>query len=280
MKTSAEEDRCSRLVGHLGTTDPSNLLQNIATNRETGVLSVEYKNLQFRAQFEVGKLTHAKVGKVMGNSAVTEFASSWKEGIFVFIQRTPPPDLANESCKVTKLLDKMLLDAALAKDNTDVVLKKLPRGIDSILEKMEDEKELLNTTLPDPLDAERSLTQDDMVTVRRVWESLDGSTTLATVIHYIGNVTTWQAARAVATLQEHKLAMVPAVLLHTPLEKFQLLTSAVTEKIGLELSIAFLRLSLRDSIGYSGRVRVYSIGTGGEVGVDMAAAAPRKRPCR
>ncbi len=271
VKTSGEESQVQSLVGHLGTTDPSNLLQNLATNRETGVLSVEYKDLQFRAQFEVGKLTHAKVGKVGGNSSVIEFASAWKEGIFVFIQRTPPPDLAKESCKVTKPIDKLLLDAALAKDNSDVLLKKLPKGINSVLEKLPDEKELLETELEDPQE-KKPVSKTEMVRAQRVWAALDGLTSLSTAIRYMGDITTSEMTRAVDLLLHHELVMIPKVDLHGPLDKFQQLVMGVGEKISAERSLAFLRLALRDGIGYSGRARIFTMGAGGEVGVDLAAA--------
>ncbi|HEY9676416.1 MAG TPA: DUF4388 domain-containing protein [Drouetiella sp.] len=271
VKTSGEETQVQSLVGHLGTTDPSNLLQNIATNRETGVLSVEYKDMQFRAMFEIGRITHAKVGKVVGNSAVTEFASSWTEGIFVFIQRTPPADLAKEACKTSKPLDKLLLDAALAKDNTDSVLKKLPKGMNSVLEKVPDEKEILETQLEDPQE-KKPVSTAEMERAQRVWAAMDGLTTLATAIKYMGDITTSELTTAVNLLLHHELLKVPKVDLHGPLDKFQQLVVAVGEKITPNLSLAFLRLALRDSIGYSGRARIFTMGAGGEVGVDMAAA--------
>jgi hypothetical protein len=272
VKASGEDTQVQSLVGHLGTTDPSNLLQNLATNRETGVLSVEYKDKQFRAQFETGKITHAKVSKVGGNNAVIEFASAWKEGIFVFIQRTPPPDLQKDTAKVTKALDKLLLDAALAQDNTDVILKKLPKGIDSVLEKVDDEEELLEKGAFEDPQEKTPLSEKEVALIRRVYGALDGLTSLTTVIRYMGDVTTFEAARAVDILLHYGLATIPAVDLSTPLEKFQMLIAAVSEKIGGDLTSAFLRLSLRDSIGYSGRARVFALGGGGEVGVDMAAA--------
>ncbi len=81
---SGEESKVQSLVGHLGSTDPSNLLQNLATNRETGVLSVEYRDMQFRALFEVGKITHAKLGKIMGNPSVIGVCIGLEAGHFCF----------------------------------------------------------------------------------------------------------------------------------------------------------------------------------------------------
>ncbi|HEY9755452.1 MAG TPA: DUF4388 domain-containing protein [Oculatellaceae cyanobacterium] len=273
VKNTSEETQVQSLVGHLGTTDPSNLLQNLATNRETGVLSVEYRDLHFRAQFDLGKLTHAKVGKVEGNRAVAEFASAWKDGIFVFIHRTPPADLTKESSKVTKPLDKLLLDAALAKDNTDVVLNKLPKGIHSVLEKIADEDGLLNCgELVDPVEEDIPLTDAEIGVMKRTHAMLDGLTTLSTAIRYLGDVTTAELARAVGLLLHYQLADVPAVDISVPLTKFKLLTKCVAEKINAERSTAYLRLSLRDGIGYSQRARVFALTPNGDVGIDMAAA--------
>ncbi len=272
VKPSGEEAHVQSLVGHLGTTDPSNLLQNLTTNRETGVLSVEYRDLQFRAQFDVGKLTHAKVGKVSGNRAVTEFACAWREGIFVFIQRTPPPDLAQENCKLTKPLDKLLLDAALAKDNIEIILKKLSKGLQCILEKVEDEDDLLNSGQLIDLQENTPLTETDLELMRRTHNLLNGLTPLSTVHRYLGDATTYELARAVDLLLHYGLATIPAVNLEGPLNKFKMLIKSVSEKIKTERSVAFLRLALRDGVGFSGRARVFVMSNNGDIGIDMAAA--------
>lgn len=267
-----EEDKVQSLVGHLGSTDPSNLLQNLATNRETGVLSVEYRDMQFRALFEMGKITHAKLGKLAGNPSVIEFASVWKQGIFVFIQRTPPADLARDNCKVGKALDKLLLDAALAADNTEVTWKKLPKGQDSVLEKAPDPQgHLDNEELTDPKEKFK-LSQKERDMMRKLWNALDGLHSLALVVRNLGDVTTADATAAIDRLLAYNLVSVPQVDLHGPLSKFQQLVKRITETIGVERSEAFLRLSLRDTLGYSGRARVFILSRQGDVGVDMAAA--------
>ncbi len=88
LKRSSDDTQVQALVGHLGNTEASNLLQNIAQNRDTGVLSVEYRDLAFKAHYDMGKITHAKVGKIEGNKAIVEFCSAWKDGIFRFYQTT------------------------------------------------------------------------------------------------------------------------------------------------------------------------------------------------
>lgn len=269
---ATDEHRVQSLVGHLGSTDPMSLLQNMATNRETGVLSVENRDMQFKCHFEQGKPIHARIGKLHGNEAVVEFASAWTQGIFVFIKRKPSEDLTKDTCKVTKALEKCLLDAALAQDNTDVVWKKLPKGPESVLEKNEDKKALLDgEPLKDPKE-KTPLSPKYMKVVKAVYNSLDGLTPIVRVIRNIGDVTTADVAYALDVLLENHMATVPEGDLTGPMEKFQRLVLGIHQHIGGERNSAFLRLSLRDTLGYSGRARVFILSPKGEVGINMAAA--------
>ncbi len=269
---TSDEARVQSLVGHLGSTDPMSLLQNMATNRETGVLSVENRDMQFKAHFENGKPAHARIGKLHGNQAVTEFASAWNQGIFVFIKRPPTEDLTQESCKITKPLDKLLLDAALSQDNTAVVWKKLPRGPESVLEKDEDKKGLLSgEPLKDPKE-KTPLSKNQMALLRRVYDSLDGLTNLTRTLRLLGDVTTSDFSYVIGVLLDYKLASVPDGDISGPMTKFQKLVLGIREIIGTDRNNAFLRLSFRDSLGYSGRARVFILSHKGEVDVDMAAA--------
>ena len=270
---TTEEEKVQSLVGHLGSTDPSNLLQNIATNRETGVLSVEMRDMQFKAFFENGRPTFSRIGKLHGNNAVIEFASAWTNGIFVFIKRSAAaPDLTKDTCKVTKPLDKLLLDAALAKDNTDVVWKRLPAGPESSLERIAGKSTMLEG---DPLVDKKEntkLTDAQMETVKRVWGALDGLTPIARVVKTMGDVTTSDAAYAIGVMLDYELVKLPDGDMTGPMTKFQMLVRYIREEIGAERNSAFLRLSLRDTLGFSGRARVFILSGKGEVGVDLAAA--------
>jgi|AGTN01.1.fsa_nt_gi hypothetical protein len=269
---ATDEHRVQSLVGHLGSTDPMSLLQNMATNRETGVLSVENRDMQFKCHFELGKPMHARIGKLHGNEAIVEFASAWTQGIFVFIKRKPSEDLTKDTCKVSKALEKCLLDAALAQDNTDVVWKKLPKGPDSVLEKNEEKKGLLEgEPLKDPKE-KTPLKEKHMKIVKSVYNALDGLTPIARVIRNIGDVTTADVAYALDILLENHMATVPEGDLSGPMQKFQRLVLGIHQHIGGERNSAFLRLSLRDTLGYTGRARVFILSPKGEVGINMAAA--------
>ncbi len=276
IKASGEEAQLQTLVGYLGTTDPANLLQNFAQNRDTGVLSVEHRDAHFRAHFEEGKLTHVRIGKITGNKAILEFVSAWKEGIFVFIQRKPPQDLTMETCKLTKNLDKLLLESALAKDNMDQDMLALPKGLDIILEKLSDENKLLEqdgmqNVLKDPKD-NTPISGKEVALMQRLWCELDGLTKLSDSIKRLGDVALYEGVRAAHLLVHSGLSHVPETDLAQPLAKFNLICCHICEKIGLERNLAFLRLSLRDALGYSARARLYLISSAGELGIDQAAA--------
>lgn len=269
---TSDDSKVQSLVGHLGSTDPMSLLQNMATNRETGVLSVENRDMQFKAHFENGKPMHARIGKLHGNPAVMEFASAWKQGIFVFIKRPPSEDLTKETCKISKPLDKLLLDAALAQDNMAVVLDKLPRGMDSVLEKDESKKEKAEgPPLTDPKE-KKPISKNMMETVKRVYNALDGLTPLSRTLRNMGDMTTSDFTTALGLLIEYGMANVPEGDVSGPMTKFQKLVLGIREHIGSERNSAFLRLSFRDSLGYSGRARVFILSHKGEVDIDMAAA--------
>ena len=276
IKASSDEVQLQTLVGYLGTTDPANLLQNFAQNRDTGVLSIEHGEAHFRAHFDEGRLLHAKMGKIMGNKAIVEFASAWKEGIFVFIQRKPPADLAVENCKLTKNLDKLLLEAALAKDNMDQDMLALPKKMDIILEKLPDTRKLLDpegvqNLAKDPKD-NAPLSEKDIKLMKRLWLELDGLTKLSNVIRKLGDIARYEGVRAAHLLIYNGLSHVPETDLAQPLQKFNMICRHIAERIGIERSTAFLRLSLRDALGYSARASLYVISVHGELGIDESAA--------
>ncbi len=269
---AAGESHVQTIIGNLVSSDPAGVLQNLSSNRANGVLTVDYRDLSFRAIYEQGKLTHAKQGKLKGNSAVTEFVSVWKEGVFVFLERSAPPDLATEECKVTRPIDKLLLDSALASDNIEAVWKKLEKGPKTILEKLQDQRNLLGTgQMTDPQEGYQ-LSPEEVNDMRNVWKLADGLCTINDIIKKIGDVKTVQVAMAIGRLMHYRLTQIPKSDIAGPLEKFRNIISMVTEKIGVDHSEALLRISLRESQGYSAVARTLNIGKGCEVGVDMAAA--------
>ena len=269
---AASETNVQTIIGNLVSSDPAGVLQNLSGNRANGVLTVDYRHLSFRAIYEQGKLTHAKQGKLRGNAAVTEFVSVWKDGVFVFLERSAPPDLANEECKVNRPLDKLLLDSALASDNIEAIWKKLAKGPKTILEKLPDQRNLLGTgQMTDPQEGYQ-LSNEEVVDMQKVWKFADGMCTITDIIKKIGDMKTVQVAMAIGRLMHYRLTQIPKSDVAGPLDKFRNIIAMVTERIGVDHSEALLRISLRESQGYSAVARVLNIGTGCEVGLDMGAA--------
>ncbi|MBY0546433.1 MAG: DUF4388 domain-containing protein [Candidatus Obscuribacterales bacterium] len=269
--TPEPETRVQSLIGHLGTTEPAGVLQNLNTNRCHGVLSVEHRDRSFRALFEQGKLVCAKQGRLRGNAAVTEFVSVWQEGVYVFIERQPPPDLADDANKVTRPLDKLLLDSALCADNIEANWKKFPKGVKSSLEKIADTGNLLGSQLMDPQE-NVPLSAEEMELMRRIWKMCDGLSTIDELIRKLGDITTLQGAMAIGRLLHYGLIKSPETELGGPLSKFRAIIAALSQRIGIDRSEALLRIALRESMGYSAVARVFSIGANCEIGAEIAAA--------
>ena len=108
--------------------------------------------------------------------------------------------------------------------------------------------------------------------MKRLWAELDGLTKLSDVIKRLGDVARFEGVRAAHLLIYNGLSHVPETNLMQPLEKFNLICRHISEQIGLERSVAFMRLSLRDALGYSARARLYIISPAGEFGIDQGAA--------
>jgi hypothetical protein len=108
--------------------------------------------------------------------------------------------------------------------------------------------------------------------MRRVWDELDGLTTLAIAIKRLGDVPLYKGTRAADVLRHYGLVTLPENNLDSPLKDFNFMCKKVSEKIGRDRNTAFLRLSMRDTVGYTQRARMFAITPSGEVGLDMAAA--------
>ncbi len=118
--------KAAAIGGELGVFDAAGLLQSIATSQKTGVLtvqSVDGKNLWML--WEMGKPIQARLGKQIGNAAITEFLVTFEDGSFNFQERaqggrdTKLPML-EPTYNVTRPLDSCLMNSALAVDNYNV----------------------------------------------------------------------------------------------------------------------------------------------------------------
>lgn len=122
-RTFKAKKTAANIGGELGVFDAAGLLQSIATSMKTGVLTVnsgDGKNLWML--FEAGKPIQARMGKMAGNPAITEFLVTFEDGSFNFQEQvqtasgTRMPKL-DDSYNVTRSLERALMDGALAQDN-------------------------------------------------------------------------------------------------------------------------------------------------------------------
>jgi RNA polymerase primary sigma factor len=108
------------IEGQLNSINPSDLLQSLASNNKTGILSVERTAQIFVAVFKSGKLTHAystmlkeplKGMQLKGQTAVAEFVINWQDGAFI-LRENKSLDDADPDCAINNPLDQVLIAAA------------------------------------------------------------------------------------------------------------------------------------------------------------------------
>jgi Domain of unknown function (DUF4388) len=121
------------MLGTLGAIETPGLMQSLASAQKTGILSIEDRGKAAIIAFKGGKITHAKLGKMLGPNAVLEIVVSWKEGIFIFRDQGTSDDL-DETCAVSSSLDRLLMDGALAEDQINQIYSMLPNGKNTVLE--------------------------------------------------------------------------------------------------------------------------------------------------
>src|SRR5258708_2864077 len=121
------------MIGSLGAIDAVDLLQSLSTAAKTGLLTVENRDKAFQAALLSGKPTHAKLNRLKGYHALSEFLTSWSEGVFVVRDKATSKDL-DDSCSLSQPLDRILVDTALVQNQVEKILSSLPAGRSTILE--------------------------------------------------------------------------------------------------------------------------------------------------
>lgn len=110
------------LEGRLGVFDPVAIMQSLLTAQKSGVLTVTNKNRHFWMLLHQGRPLQARLGTIPGNAAIVEFVTTFDEGKFAFQEKpgtNEPKKMLDDTCDVTRSLERCLMDAALAQDNLD-----------------------------------------------------------------------------------------------------------------------------------------------------------------
>lgn len=259
------------MIGSLGAIDCAGLLQSIATAKKTGKLTVEDRDKSFVVAFKDGRPTHARLGKLKGHDAVTEFLVTWTEGIFVF--RDGGVDSGwDESCSLRFPLDKLLLDAALFQDNVNQIISMQPGQRNVILERVWNFSSLWAQFSFQPLRYfdETPVSEPDKEKMPRIATLIDGLTTLDEVIRNFDEWPTHMVLRTVQLFIDNRLVQVQQTSLFKPLTVFQRMSAELQTALGAERNCRLLESSLRCVHGDSNSAQRFNIDKDGRVSVNLS----------
>lgn len=259
------------MIGSLGAIDAHGLLQSLSTAQKTGLLTVENRDKALVVSFTNGKPIAAKMNRLRGVEAVTEFVTQWTEGIFVFRDKGTSQEL-DESCELKRSLDKMLLDSALYKDQVNQILAQLPTGRNTILERVWNFETLWNKLSAKPLKYldESPVTDRDKQAIQQLANLIDGLSTLDEVIKSFDLWPGYAIIKSVHLLIEQRLVNVQQASLFRPLSVFQRIVSELQKTIGRDDNKALLQASLHYVHGDSPAASRFHIDHEGRVSVNLA----------
>jgi hypothetical protein len=247
------------------------LLQSLATAKKTGLLTVENRDKTFSVAFNMGKPTHAKMNRLAGIDAMSEFLVDWSEGIFVFKDKATSSEL-DESSVLSQPLDKVLLDSALFQDQVNQILQTLPSGKNTILERVWNFETLWNKAIEKRLayldDSVPSET--DRSRILELVQLIDGLSTIDEVIRSFDVWPSHMIMKAIQLLLDNKLVSVQQASLFRPLTVFQKITSEIQDVIGKEDNKAILEASLHYVHGDSPASSRFNIDHEGRVAVNLS----------
>jgi hypothetical protein len=259
------------MIGSLGAIDPAGLLQSLATAKKTGLLTVENRDKVFIVSFLSGTPTHARLSRLKGYNAMTEFLVSWTEGIFVFRDKATSQEL-DESCALRQSLDRLLLDSAHFQDQVTQILAGLPNGRNSILERVWNFEVLWARTAARQLKYldETVVREQDKPMMAELASLIDGFSTLDEIIH---NFDIWPShliIKAVHLLIDNKLVNIQQANLFRPLSTFQRIAQELQKTLGKEENKGLLQASLHYVHGESASASRFHIDNEGRVSLNLA----------
>ncbi len=259
------------MIGSLGAIDAHGLLQSLSTAQKTGLLTVENRDKALVVSFTNGKPIAAKMNRLRGVEAITEFVTQWTEGIFVFRDKGTSQEL-DENCELKRSLDKLLLDSALYKDQVNQILAQLPTGRNTILERVWNFETLWNKLSAKPLKYldESEVTEKDKQSIQQLANLIDGLSTLDEVIKSFDLWPGYAIIKSVHLLIDQRLVNVQQASLFRPLSVFQRIVSELQKTIGRDDNKALLQASLHYVHGDSPAASRFHIDHEGRVSVNLA----------
>ncbi len=228
--TSNSDTIRDSIIGSLGATDPAALLQSLSGGNKTGLLTVEKRDKTFIIAFQQGRPTYARLNQLKGHSAMTEFLTTWSDGIFVFRDKASSQDLDSE-CTLNKPLDRLLIDAAVCQDHMIKIFDSLPQGRNSILERVSNFEELWKSLCQQELKYvdDTIVSDDDKVFIKELSSLVDGFSTLDEVAKSFDIWAAHEVAKAIKLLIDQRLVNIQNASLLRPLSIFQPNSKRITK---------------------------------------------------
>lgn len=259
------------MIGSLGAIDTAGLLQSLSTAKKTGLLTVENRDKVISVAFSQGKPTHARMSRLKGYKAITEFLVSWTEGIFVFRDKGVSQEL-DDGCTLKEPLDKMLLDSALYQDQVNQILSLLPSGRNTILERVWNFEALWSrlANIPIRYMDETPVQDADRQVISELAMHVDGLSTLDEVIRAFDSWPVYMIIKSVHLLIENKLVNIQQASLFRPLSVFQKIAAELQKIIGRDDNRAILQASLHYVHGESPASNRFHIDHEGRVSVNLS----------
>jgi hypothetical protein len=259
------------IIGSLGATDSGALLQSLVSGKKTGLLTVEKQGKAFIVAFEEGKPTYARLHKLKGKPAFIEFLTTWNEGIFVFRDKKSADDL-DPDCVLNQPLDRLLIDAALCQNNINKVIKSMPQGPNSILERVWNFEVLWDKLSQQDLKyMDKTLVgKQDIAMVSKLASAIDGLTTLDEIIKSFDMWATFQILKAVQLLVDIGLINLQQSSLFRPLSIFQRITAELHKIIGQEENRKLLVSSLHYAHGQSDSASRFIVDAAGRISLNLS----------
>ncbi len=259
------------IIGSLGATDPSALLQSLSAGNKTGLLTVEKRDKAFIVAFQQGKPTYARLNKLKGQEALSEFVTTWSDGIFVFRDKASSQDLDSE-CTLSKPLDRMLLDAALGQDHMEKIIRSLPQGRSSILERVENFDNLWDKLSKQELlyIDNSKVTEEDKAAIVKLAPLIDGFSTLDEIIKSYDIWPSNAILKAIKLLIDNNLINLQNASLLRPLSVFQRIATELQNTIGQEENRELLISSLHYVHGDSDSASRFIVDSAGRISLNLS----------
>jgi len=211
------------------------------------------------------------MNELRGFDAMSEFITTWNEGIFVFRDKSISGEL-DSATEINATLDRVLLDSALFHDHINQIVSTLPQGRDSVLERVKDFDERFNSLAETKLEYidESDVSAEERATIAQLARHLNGLATLDEVIRKFDSWPSHKVIKAVDVLNRQGLLAQQTSSLFKPLNVFQQIVAQMRDLIEVEPNKLLLHSSLHYAHGESSAKSRFQIDQEGCVSINLS----------